>query len=70
MDRGAWQATVHGITKSQTQLSDFHFHQLKNAKTILVGYIKIGDKPDLSLRPWWVTPNLENLSCLLMCFMK
>ena len=23
MDRGAWQATVHGITKSQTQLSDF-----------------------------------------------
>ena len=21
-DRGAWQATVHGITKSQTQLSD------------------------------------------------
>ena len=26
MDRGAWQATVHGITKSQTQLSDQHFH--------------------------------------------
>ena len=25
MDRGAWQATVHGVTKSQTQLSDFHF---------------------------------------------
>ena len=23
MDRGAWQATVHGVTKSQTQLSDF-----------------------------------------------
>ena len=22
MDRGAWQATVHGIAKSQTQLSD------------------------------------------------
>ena len=27
MDGGAWQATVHGITKSQTQLSDFHFFQ-------------------------------------------
>ena len=26
MDRGAWQATVHGVTKSQTQLSNFHFH--------------------------------------------
>ena len=22
MDRGAWQATVHGVTKSQTQLRD------------------------------------------------
>ena len=22
MDRGAWQATVHGVTKSLTQLSD------------------------------------------------
>jgi len=22
MDRGAWQATVHGVTESQTQLSD------------------------------------------------
>ena len=25
MDRGAWQATVHGVSKSQTRLSDFHF---------------------------------------------
>ena len=25
MDRGAWWATVHGVAKSQTQLSDFHF---------------------------------------------
>ena len=25
MDRGDWQATVHGVAKSQTQLSDFHF---------------------------------------------
>ena len=22
MDRGTWQATVHGVTKSRTQLSD------------------------------------------------
>ena len=26
MDRGAWQATVYGIAKSQTQLSDEHFY--------------------------------------------
>ena len=33
MDRGAWWAAVHGVAKSQTQLSDFpftfHFHALK-----------------------------------------
>ena len=26
MNGGTWQATVHGVTKSGTQLSDFHFH--------------------------------------------
>ena len=26
MDRGAWQVTVHGVSKSRTQLSNFHFH--------------------------------------------
>ena len=25
MNRGAWQATVHGVTKSRAQLSDFTF---------------------------------------------
>ena len=25
MDRGAWQATGQGVTKSQTRLSDIHF---------------------------------------------
>ena len=26
MDGDAWQATVHGVTESWTQLSHFHFH--------------------------------------------
>ena len=26
MDRGAWQALVHGVAKSQTRWSDKHFH--------------------------------------------
>ena len=26
MVRGAWEVTVHGVSKSQTQLSNFHFH--------------------------------------------
>ena len=33
MDRGAWKAAVHGVTKSRTQLNDltftFHFHALE-----------------------------------------
>ena len=28
MDGGAWKATVHGVTKSRTRLSDFTFHFL------------------------------------------
>ena len=30
MDRGAWRATVHGVTKSQTQWSDFTFFHYYN----------------------------------------
>ena len=33
MDGGAWKATVHAVSKSQTRLSDFtftfHFHALE-----------------------------------------
>ena len=33
MDGGAWWAAIHGVTKSQTRLSDFtfpfHFHALE-----------------------------------------
>ena len=28
MDRGAWWVTVHGVAKSQTQLSDFYFSHI------------------------------------------
>ena len=31
MDRGAWQAIVHGVTKSQTRLSNFHFHSINDS---------------------------------------
>ena len=35
VDGGAWWTTVHGVTKSQTQLSDshFHFHKLWTYRT-------------------------------------
>ena len=31
MDGGAWQATVHGVAKSRTQLSDFTFFHFAHA---------------------------------------
>ena len=38
MDRGAWQAAVHGVAKSQARLSDFtftfHFHTLEKEMAI------------------------------------
>ena len=31
LDRGAWWATVQGVTKSQTRLSNEHFHVIWNS---------------------------------------
>ena len=31
--REAWQATVHGVAKSQVQLSDFHFRIREKVKS-------------------------------------
>ena len=54
IDRGAWWATVHGVTKSQTRLSDFtftfHFHALKNEmathSSVLAWRIPEMEEPD------------------------
>ena len=46
MDRGAWQATVHGVTKSQTQLSDFHFTSFHRTE-----YLGVLPVPTLSTPP-------------------
>ena len=35
MDRGAWQATVHGVTKRQTRLSDSHIYIYIAQRTIV-----------------------------------
>ena len=55
MDRGAWQVTVHGVTKSQTQLSKYHFHFQTLSRTseavLLVKNppVNAGDKGDPGL---------------------
>ena len=54
MDRGAWQATVHGVTKSWTQLSNFHFHLEKDRFIALPGKGEhIGFVPSKSCVPTW-----------------
>ena len=37
MDRGAWQATVHGVAKSRAQLSDYTFTFFFNKHSSQVG---------------------------------
>ena len=56
MDRGAWWATVHGITKSRTRLSDFTFTFNFDTKTNIFQKTKLtfnshnfrGQKPENS----------------------
>ena len=41
MDRGAWWATAHGVAKSWTQLSDFHFFHLKSNTCLLQNKLEV-----------------------------
>ena len=50
MDRGAWWAAVHGVTKSQTQLSDFTFTSLPPVTRPHLGSLE--SWPSLPW-PWW-----------------
>ena len=67
MDVGAWQAVVHGVAKSQTQLSE-HKHTYKinslhlNSKTSLENITKKVCFPGLEKQK---TKNLKNLKLSL-----
>ena len=77
MDRGAWPATVHGVAKSQTQLSDFLFTSLPGRLTAcssvagggprLVrkwGKVSLGDlvlDPPLWVLPAWSLAHVPRL---------
>ena len=41
MDRGAWGATGHGVTKSLTPLSNFHFPPICLAKHFSVQFSSV-----------------------------
>ena len=57
MDGGAWWATVHGVAKSRTRLSDFtftfHFHALEKEmathSSVLAWRIPGMEEPGLTL---------------------
>ena len=54
MDGEAWQAAVHGVTKSQTRLSDFtftfHFHALEKD---MATHSSVLDWRILGTGAWW-----------------
>ena len=67
LDRGAWQATVHGVTKSWTWLSNFHFHfskyvcqqSFKIHEKSLIKLKEITDQTTIMLDV--LTPNSQSL---------
>ena len=54
MDRGAWEAVVHGVAEGQTQLSDFtftfHFHALEKEMATTPVFLP-GESQDRGA--WW-----------------
>ena len=47
MDREAWRAAVHGVTKSQTRLSDW------TAATTTLWFSEVGAPPHRNTGKWW-----------------
>src|SRR5574337_149794 len=46
MDREAWHAAVHGVTKSRTRLSDFHFQPVSQSRLTIMNKWNILSKFD------------------------
>ena len=57
-DRGGWRAAAHGVTKSQTQLSDWTTTVSEKASSSL---IKI--EPSFIRLPWWLRRQNVCLQC-------
>ena len=50
MDRGAWQATVHRVTKSQTPLSDFTLSLIQVSIYTLMKFFFVTAYPRMALK--------------------
>ena len=60
MDRGAWWATVHGVAKSQTRLSDFTF-------TFMTRYVYMCAIEGMTLERWQLGCSLLFVLWEIMC---
>ena len=49
-DRGAWHAAVHGVAKSQTQLSDWTMRVTKNDGVLAENDTEVFSDVE---NPWW-----------------
>ena len=65
MNRGAWWSTVHGVSKSQTQLKDYRFHFLQHdyrttgdlrvgIMTFSVQCCNINSQPNIEQEIWMI----------------
>ena len=56
MDRGAWQATVHRVAKSQTRLKRLNAHELnsKDGGSLLVTGIPVSQFWHFLVPPAWL----------------
>ena len=61
MDRGAWLATVHGVTKSQTRLKQLTLHY--NFCHLLMEMLKYLN--EIYFQKMMITPSVENV---VICF--
>ena len=64
MDRGAWRATVHGVAKSWTRLSDFTHSVGKNLPANEVDTRAMGSIPGSGISPGGENGNALQYSCL------
>ena len=68
MDRGAWWATVHGVTKSQTRLSKFtFFHCLEGEWINKLVYPE--DRILFSIKMIWAIKPWKDLERTLLCLL-
>ena len=63
MDRGAWQATIHGVTKSWARLSDSHTQCGERAEVLSQGVAKCcRQAANMCQAPFSVFPTLKPCS--------